>query len=105
MRKIKVDVTEKDIRNGVCGSASKCAVSWALLRLVRGDIQTGTLTFRIEDVIVEVPRKASEFIDAYDRVLDGNPYPMAKFPKNLPLKGKLKPFTFTLRIPDEVRLK
>src|ERR1700733_8349347 len=97
MRKVKIEVTEKDIRNGVCADTERCAVTKAIKRAIpKTWVSVDDMIIEVGQQRIDTPAKVAKFVGAYDRLaIDKKP------PRGTKLVGKLKPFSFVLKIPEE----
>jgi len=102
-RFLKVDVTQKDIDKGECGTPWSCAVAMALDRAVRKRFRrwkgvragVGTRTCDVSHdrqlaaiLVDHLPAQVTEFVIAFDRGVDHH--------------AELKPFTFWIPLSEKV---
>jgi len=88
--KVKVNVTQRDIKAGCKVNATCCPIARAINRLLRGGHSSSVCQFGghiyetgpVAEIVI--PKKAAAFMDAFDK-----PAPV-------------RPFTFTLDLPAKV---
>lgn len=89
MPRVTVEVTETDIRYGVCGDPRKCAIARAVKRLVKPRERPGVQVYPEEldtyDATYDLPKKARRFVEDFDED-----------------KKRVKPFKFTVTLPKEI---
>ena len=86
MKKVKIEITERDIElgRGLVGDGTRCPVARALRRKLRDKFfACGCTYFVYGDSYVDLPKKVSQFM--YD-LFDG-------------AQAKAKPFSFTINLP------
>ncbi len=82
MKRIKVNVTAQDISRGKRADCERCPIAIALRRICVGDFWVGDEIF-CADIRIKTPPKPLKFIAQFDAY------------------RVVKPFTFTLNVPDE----
>ena len=112
--RIKVEVTEKDIKNGALGDILSCPIALAILRALKGHltklhgVHAQEISIQSESEYREIPlsEKAIDFIDTFDEydpvdLESEDPY-VQKCGKRMERKFKkhCKPFNFSFHVPD-----
>lgn len=86
-----INVTRKDIADGVRSDCQKCPISKAINRVLNSGFKAEVFLFE------------TEFYDANENKIDAvlNPDPAREFIVRFDNKDKLKPFSFEMEIPSE----
>lgn len=84
--KVKIDVTAKDIKNGIAVDGENCPIGRAVQRVgFKGVcVSNDEFEFNFGEFAVNLPKKASKFISKFDA------------------GTKVKPFTFVINIPNNI---
>ena len=74
--KIKVEVTQEDINNGVRQDGDNCPIACALKRLVKSPEVEDDIEFDLDGIryVARIPDKASEFISKFDNAVNVLPF-------------------------------
>jgi len=74
---MKIEITEADIRNGVCGNARQCPIAKAVARNTRRrevTVDDIDIYIKKDDFSFPTPKKARHFIDRFDSGLSVKPF-------------------------------
>lgn len=86
--RVRIDVTERDIKAGVPNNADTCPIAIAAKRVISGEVcvsfKAGIETGK--DTSIPLPKKATRFMYSFDNCDD----------------EKVKPFSFTVNAPASV---